>query len=50
MKIVNCTCTNAYQDNLYGKNKRAANDCAAEGKYRCTVCGKDTSGITSKKK
>ncbi len=43
-KIVNCTCTHAGQDELYGKGRRVANRANPTSnapKFRCTVCGKE---------
>jgi hypothetical protein len=37
MKILRCTCKHDYQDQLYGKGNRAANE-MKNGQYRCTVC------------
>jgi len=45
-KILTCTCTNSYQDNLYGKQKRVMNEVLKlkqeySATFRCTVCGKE---------
>lgn len=37
--IVNCSCKNAFQDALYGKGRRVANQCKNKIDYRCTICG-----------
>ena len=37
MKIVKCTCQHSYQDELYGKGNRCANE-TRTGQFRCTVC------------
>lgn len=39
IKIVTCSCTNKYQDNKYGKNRRVCNTVSKENNARCTVCG-----------
>lgn len=38
--IKNCTCSNEFQDKLYGKGKRVMNECAKGTACRCTVCSK----------
>jgi hypothetical protein len=41
MKILACTCEHEFQDETYGKGKRAMNPKdSKEGEYTCTVCGK----------
>ena len=35
-----CTCSHEFQDKLYGKGRRVAN-VTANGKSRCTVCGRE---------
>ena len=40
--IALCSCENAYQDNLYGKNMRVKNICA-DGTLKCTICYKKNS-------
>lgn len=37
--IVICKCKHAYQDSIYGTQKRHANLATKSGGYRCTVCG-----------
>lgn len=37
--IANCPCANTYQDQKYGKGRRAAN--STKTGRRCTSCGKD---------
>ncbi len=41
-----CTCSHAYQDRVYGSQKRVHNPTGAANKpatgYRCTVCGKES--------
>lgn len=39
--VIKCTCAHEYQDRVYGKGMRLANE-TSKG-YRCTVCGKDHS-------
>lgn len=41
--IKECFCEHAFQDKVYGKNKRVHNQTQKEdGKlYRCTVCGRE---------
>lgn len=42
MKIQKCTCKHEFQDQEYGKGKRAMNAMKKiEGGHRCTVCGKE---------
>jgi hypothetical protein len=36
--LVKCTCTNAYQDSLYGAGNRVGNPLRS-GQLRCSVCG-----------
>jgi len=36
-KTINCNCKHPYQDKRYGKQSRVHN--AADGEWRCTVCG-----------
>ena len=36
--ILNCTCENKFQDELYGKGKRAHNIDSTQTKASCTVC------------
>lgn len=46
MKILTCICKSEYQDEKYGKNKRAhtvgkdGSKRSQYGKYCCTVCGR----------
>lgn len=40
MVIKKCTCLDEFQDRTYGKGNRACNE-TANGKCRCTVCGKE---------
>lgn len=50
-EIHDCKCTNEFQDQVYGKNKRLFND-TVKG-YRCTVCGTeklDSNKVGKKKK
>lgn len=37
VKIINCNCKHAYQDEKHGKGKRVANE-TDKGTFRCTVC------------
>lgn len=37
VKILQCSCKHAYQDSVYGKGMRVAND--AVKAWVCTVCG-----------
>jgi uncharacterized Zn finger protein (UPF0148 family) len=37
-KIVKCTCSSSFQDELYGLRNRMTNEMKS-GQYRCTVCG-----------
>lgn len=51
--ISTCTCSNDYQDKLYGKYKRVFNAMGINGKSggRCTSCGKEDkslAGLASK--
>lgn len=39
IKVMFCTCKNAYQDKTYGLQQRVFNAGKASGLYRCTVCG-----------
>lgn len=39
MKIINCTCTHAYQDSKLGAYRRWAN--AWKNGWRCTVCSRE---------
>lgn len=40
--IKKCNCESKFQDERYGKGMRVHNECASkDGKYRCTVCGKE---------
>lgn len=52
-KIMKCTCKHEEQDQMYGKQNRVWNPIGKGsdlGKdYRCSVCGKSTSGSTKKK-
>jgi len=43
VKIIKCDYENKYQDKVFGKNNRVANQTKkSEGKiYRCTVCNKE---------
>lgn len=46
--IKECKCVNAYQDSIYGKNKRVHNKAGSAGKApvaRCTVCGSEKGGV-----
>lgn len=36
--ILVCTCAHAYQDKLYGKNRRVHNQSMTKMQARCTVC------------
>lgn len=52
-KVLICSCRSEFQDQIYGQNNRYCN-MKGDGKrtesgYRCTVCGKDVSGNSSKK-
>ena len=38
-KIINCSCSSAFQDQRYGKGRRLAN-ATKSGDGRCTVCSK----------
>lgn len=42
-KIKKCTCEHVEQDKLYGSKNRLMNPMEKDGKYRCTVCGKEHS-------
>ena len=49
MAIIRCSCESKYQDKKYGAGRRVANETAkSAGAKRCTVCGVDSSGSTSK--
>lgn len=50
VKIGRCTCEHEYQDQKYGKYNRVMNSCedSSGGKYRCTVCGKESDGKPAK--
>lgn len=49
MKILNHNCANKWQDEKYGKNKRAMNICTkSDGVYRCTACGKEITKLGAK--
>lgn len=40
--IKKCDCKHEFQDKEYGEGMRVHNECTSkEGKYRCTVCGKE---------
>lgn len=41
-----CTCSSEYQDRVYGKGIRIANETGKTNTVRCTVCGKEI--ITAK--
>jgi len=45
IKVMFCTCKNAYQDKTYGAQNRVHNAGKKSGSgsppYRCTVCGAD---------
>ena len=41
--IITCTCKNAFQDKMYGTNKRVANQMKNPQLARCTVCKKEVS-------
>jgi hypothetical protein len=46
-QIFTCTCSNEFQDGLYGKGKRVANKRggkSANASYRCSICGKEHDG------
>lgn len=40
-KILKCSCEHTYQDQIYGKGNRVFNAMGSDGKFRCTVCGKE---------
>jgi hypothetical protein len=42
-KVKKCTCDHESQDKLYGPKNRLMNPMDKDGKYRCTVCGKEYS-------
>jgi len=42
--IFKCTCTNPYQDRIYGIGKRVYNSKKEGGQWRCTVCKKEYTG------
>lgn len=39
VKILQCSCEHAYQDEKYGKKMRVHNSRVKQDEYRCTVCG-----------
>ena len=51
-KIMQCSCQSEFQDATYGKGMRVFNEIGKDGKggYRCTVCGKEASSSSPKKK
>lgn len=42
-KVKKCTCQHEEQDKIYGLKNRLMNPMDKDGKYRCTVCGKEYS-------
>lgn len=52
-KIFSCTCKSEFQNSIYGKGNRVFNP---KGKgedlsgYRCTVCGKEISSNSGKRR
>ena len=51
-KIMQCSCQSDFQDREYGKGMRVFNEIGKDqrGGYRCTVCGKEVTASSSKKK
>lgn len=51
-KIMQCSCQSEFQDATYGKSMRVFNEIGKDqkGGYRCTVCGKESSASSPKKK
>jgi hypothetical protein len=53
-QILHCTCTNTYQDKVYGIGNRVFNEMRSGSKpgkfngYRCTVCNRVDTNFTPK--
>lgn len=39
--VIKCNCVHEFQDRIYGKGMRLANEMGDNNGYRCTVCGKE---------
>ena len=52
MAVKRCSCEHKWQDKRYGKGKRVFNEFKTQNGTgaKCTVCGSDGSGGTSKRR
>ncbi len=48
IELLQCSCPNTYQDNVYGKGYRVHNYAKKSDSWRCSVCGLVRRGSTKK--